>query len=264
MISFLRSIRKSLLMEHQQTDMPPSRSKPPAKSSMLTMRYLKYALGEILLVMIGILLALQVNNWNENRKTKLYEQTMLLEIKQQLILDQKMIQSWMPTLRGILHHIHEVVAIKSDPSYPADSLYTHLKAIKGFGIAISFNTSAYEGLKSGGLDKISNSKIRNLLTEIYGVSIPRTTSWINELVRESLFKRGALFNEIFDVTLVPGPEDTIISEFKLQDLAWLRSNRKLDEMLSELNWPIPITIRLMENLEQNMQMLIVLLNQELP
>lgn len=34
-----------------------------------TRRYLIYAVGEILLVMIGILLALQVNNWNEERKT---------------------------------------------------------------------------------------------------------------------------------------------------------------------------------------------------
>ena len=34
-------------------------------------RYLLYALGEILLVMIGILLALQVNNWNEQRKAKI-------------------------------------------------------------------------------------------------------------------------------------------------------------------------------------------------
>ena len=33
-----------------------------------TGKYLKYAIGEIVLVMIGILLALQVNNWNENRK----------------------------------------------------------------------------------------------------------------------------------------------------------------------------------------------------
>ena len=35
-----------------------------------TSQYLKYAIGEIILVMIGILLALQVNNWNENRKLK--------------------------------------------------------------------------------------------------------------------------------------------------------------------------------------------------
>lgn len=40
-----------------------------------TGRYLKYALGEIFLVMIGILLALQVNNWNESRKNRLEEQS---------------------------------------------------------------------------------------------------------------------------------------------------------------------------------------------
>ena len=41
-------------------------------------KYLKYALGEILLVMIGILLAVQVNNWNENRKTKIKEIKILM------------------------------------------------------------------------------------------------------------------------------------------------------------------------------------------
>jgi oligoribonuclease NrnB/cAMP/cGMP phosphodiesterase (DHH superfamily) len=42
-----------------------------------TGKYLKYAIGEIVLVMIGILLALQVNNWNESRKQH-YEETALL------------------------------------------------------------------------------------------------------------------------------------------------------------------------------------------
>ena len=35
-----------------------------------TGRYFKYAIGEIILVIIGILIALQINNWNENRKFK--------------------------------------------------------------------------------------------------------------------------------------------------------------------------------------------------
>jgi len=35
-----------------------------------TGRYLKYAIGEIVLVMIGILLALQVNTWNQKRQQK--------------------------------------------------------------------------------------------------------------------------------------------------------------------------------------------------
>ena len=49
MIKFFGKIRQNLLMENK------------------TGKYLKYALGEIVLVMIGILLALQINNWNENR-----------------------------------------------------------------------------------------------------------------------------------------------------------------------------------------------------
>jgi len=52
MIKFFRNIRQKLLSEGKTTN------------------YIKYAIGEIVLVMIGILLALQVNNWNENRKKK--------------------------------------------------------------------------------------------------------------------------------------------------------------------------------------------------
>ena len=50
MLTFLRKIRKSLIQ------------------SQSVRNYLVYAIGEILLVMVGILLALTVNNWNEARK----------------------------------------------------------------------------------------------------------------------------------------------------------------------------------------------------
>ena len=51
MINFFRRIRYNLLSENKAG------------------RYLKYAVGEIVLVVIGILIALQVNNWNEFKKT---------------------------------------------------------------------------------------------------------------------------------------------------------------------------------------------------
>lgn len=59
MIKFFRNIRKTLLAE--------------GKSS----KYLKYAIGEIVLVVIGILIALQANNWNEYRKERNVEQEYL-------------------------------------------------------------------------------------------------------------------------------------------------------------------------------------------
>ena len=49
-----------------------------------TGKYLKYAIGEIVLVMIGILLALQVNNWNEQRILKSEERNMLISLRSEL------------------------------------------------------------------------------------------------------------------------------------------------------------------------------------
>ena len=51
-------------------------------------RYLLYATGEILLVMIGILLALQVNNWNQNRLIKKQEKVLLEEIQSEFIYNE--------------------------------------------------------------------------------------------------------------------------------------------------------------------------------
>ena len=63
MIKFFRKIRQNLLMENK------------------TGQYFKYAIGEILLVIIGILIALQINNWNELNKTEAFELKMLNEIE---------------------------------------------------------------------------------------------------------------------------------------------------------------------------------------
>ena len=55
MIKFFRKIRYDLMEKNKNG------------------KYLKYAIGEILLVVIGILIALQINNWNELRKLKIIE-----------------------------------------------------------------------------------------------------------------------------------------------------------------------------------------------
>ena len=55
MIKFFRHIRQQLIRDNKMG------------------KYFKYAIGEIILVVIGILIALQINNWNENRKLKQQE-----------------------------------------------------------------------------------------------------------------------------------------------------------------------------------------------
>ena len=52
-----------------------------------TSKYLKYVLGEIVLVVLGILIALQINNWNEDKKRRNTEVNLLLELKDNLTTD---------------------------------------------------------------------------------------------------------------------------------------------------------------------------------
>jgi len=66
MIKFFRNIRQNLIMENK------------------TSKYLKYAIGEIVLVVIGILIALQVNNWNEDRKGQHWQRNFLRELNIEL------------------------------------------------------------------------------------------------------------------------------------------------------------------------------------
>ncbi|MFT4662486.1 MAG: hypothetical protein ACI8XB_002776 [Patiriisocius sp.] len=48
-----------------------------------TGKYFKYAIGEILLVVIGILIVLQINNWNSAQKDIAKEQQILLSLKEE-------------------------------------------------------------------------------------------------------------------------------------------------------------------------------------
>lgn len=63
MLTFFRKIRQKLLSQNKVT------------------RYLVYALGEIVLVVIGILLALQINTWNQNRLDRKQEQQLLAQLE---------------------------------------------------------------------------------------------------------------------------------------------------------------------------------------
>ena len=75
MIKFFRHIRQKLISQNRLS------------------KYLVYALGEIVLVMVGILLALQVNNWNEGRKLKKLEASYLKGILDDLKSDTSSINS---------------------------------------------------------------------------------------------------------------------------------------------------------------------------
>jgi hypothetical protein len=154
MIKFFRKIRYDLMGKNK------------------TGRYFKYATGEIILVVIGILIALQINNWNENRKLEQREVQILKEIKSDLFQTKKDIEEAVVRHREVLGSSKYVLdAIHHKMPY-SDSIYQGFaNASREFEVVPK--TSGFENLKTIGLNTISNDSLRIAISNIFQLRFTR-------------------------------------------------------------------------------------------
>ena len=130
-----------------------------------TGRYLKYAIGEIVLVMIGILLALQVNTWNNNRELKKEEQkilkSLLGEFKENLV---KFNNSY-------TFHLNRKRAIEYVMSTELNELSADSLMLLNRNINRNFTFDPFQGIynsviSSGKIELISNDILKNKISRI--------------------------------------------------------------------------------------------------
>ncbi|MHB1105914.1 MAG: DUF6090 family protein [Lutibacter sp.] len=149
MIKFFRKIRKKLLQEGK------------------TASYFKYAIGEIVLVVIGILIALQINNWNEFRKINHQELIILENILQDLRNDKiglnKIIERRISKASSadIMVSYYDGEKIKNLSDY-----YFHWTNLLYWEAHYPRNIAFKELINSGNMSIIKNAEIRNSLLEI--------------------------------------------------------------------------------------------------
>ncbi len=151
MIKFFRKIRYRLVSESKFS------------------KYLLYAGGEIVLVVIGILIALQINNWNQTSIRANLERKMLQELLTNLrkdSIDNAINARWYERVAKSARIINKTLEQKT-PWH--DSLANHYGNIYTHGIS-TYNTSAYDNLESIGFNLIKNDSIRIALTNLYGIS----------------------------------------------------------------------------------------------
>ena len=129
-------------------------------------KYLFYAFGEILLVVIGILIAMQINNWNEARKRKMQEIKTLKELRSDLFQNLTDIKSNIiryekskSSSKIILYHIENHLPY-------SDSLDKHFFNLIPY-VQFTINQTTYENLKSIGFDLISNDSLRASISNLY-------------------------------------------------------------------------------------------------
>ena len=144
MIKFFRHIRKNLLSQGK------------------TGKYFKYAIGEILLVVIGILIALQLNNWNENRKKRAQEQALLVQLQSEFNSNLKQLDEKITIRKNmynsslkLLHYIDNPVGIHND------SILKHLVQTT---LSPTFNPISTDFIGTGRIQLLQNNRLKELLT----------------------------------------------------------------------------------------------------
>ncbi|SMD42822.1 hypothetical protein SAMN00777080_1387 [Aquiflexum balticum DSM 16537] len=148
MISFFRKIRQKLLSQNRVT------------------RYLVYALGEIFLVVIGILIALQVNNWNEGRKLNKQKAVLLENLEQDFEENQKRLDLIIGFLNDREKYARHILALLDSLPEKLDSIPT-VFALERAGFVHYFNPTqpTYEEMKSSGtLSLISNKELKRVMS----------------------------------------------------------------------------------------------------
>ena len=137
--------------------------------SMETAKYLRYAVGEIVLVVIGILIALQVNNWNEYRKEKVEEKKILLSLHNE-------ISNNLESLQVVIEEKNKIIDVNQyiidntgkngewKSMKPLDSLMNYI-SLSGW-IFVPQNGVLNEIINSGKLLLIENDLIKNEIASL--------------------------------------------------------------------------------------------------
>lgn len=136
-------------------------------------RYLLYALGEIILVVAGILIALQINTWNDQRKARIQEKQMLINIKEALQTDlEKTIKENIAESEVRIHTAQSLISARDRGIRIPDSIQ---KTFISLGMNREFRpvVTPFRILESRGLDLISNEELKYAIIDLYTLEYGR-------------------------------------------------------------------------------------------
>jgi len=150
MIPFFRKLRKQLANDN----------KP--------LKYMRYAIGEIVLVVIGILIALSINNWNEARKDALLEKKYLESIRKELEINIKTATSEKQFQDFQIQNVEVILnCLDSNCTDNQTELAVAIEHV-GFQTTVNFTKNVWNELyATGNIGILQNDSIKNNLVELY-------------------------------------------------------------------------------------------------
>jgi len=218
MIKFFRHIRKSLLSEGKTT------------------KYFKYAIGEIVLVVIGILIALSINNWNETRKAKIrsieYHERIAEDLERIIKTSENLNATAKQVLTSIEHTVRLLESNKDLNTKDKEVVDYALIWMSRFNYSFS-ELSTYEEMKSSGdLGLIYDKNIRRDLVNFHdlivsvdgifnrlGATITNGQSFLDKYVKSKVNPETLEITHIYNFKGM-AKDKTFINEFSRIAVHW--------------------------------------------
>ncbi|WP_296700582.1 DUF6090 family protein [Algoriphagus sp.] len=194
-------------------------------------KYLKYAIGEIVLVVIGILIALGVNNWNEERIGRNQEKKILKDLYQEfdaaaieLQADLTARERYLRAAKALQHH-----HLTNEPlNLPGDSIKSFMRDL----LSTRFYSTAHPILDdlsaSGGLELIQSDSIRLVL----GIYLEERNRYTSVEEREGSFTYEQIvpfFSKAFNLSYIEN--DLMGSQEFEQKLMDMRANNQFGSLI---------------------------------
>lgn len=203
--------------------------------------YFLYAVGEILLVVVGILIALQINNKNESRKLVQKEIEILQLLQESLAKDlvkfQKVSSFYKvseKSIKRVLNHLENNLPYE-------DTLATDFFNTTIYYVQSSFTNGPFETLKSSGLELISNTNLRLKIVDVYDdwdITMEAGENRYIELIMDAgLNKHDLRFDEFLHGTF---KNDVVLGVMNPTDYKSLKEDKKyiysLKTQLNLMGW----------------------------
>jgi hypothetical protein len=238
MIKFFRKIRQNLLSEGQ------------------TGKYLKYAIGEIVLVVVGILIAISINNWNERIKTQEKVDLFLTSLKSDLINDLSSISNIIKIQEQRLKALEGSIALGNNPQLKEILENNHTD-----GISIGRNwtfypvAGAYKAASGTGLiESLQNDNLKKDIINLYEYNYNRINynGRLTDDRNDLLEWESRMYSDYSNVKLIYNEKGLLDKDF-LKKLGYVaRFTSAYIILVKDTKLAIENTIKSIESFEQSL------------
>jgi len=251
MIKFFRHIRQQLVIENK------------------TGKYFKYAIGEIILVVIGILIALSINNWNEDRKTRATEIIFLKNIKADLELNLVSLDEFIDSRQEAIKSSKIIIDYFNNPN----GINFNTFNLHSINVMVWFpfqqNDNTYQELiNSGQLSIISNKNIKDHMQNMQ--SSFKTISFVENEMQQDF--ESYLYDPFFstadvDVSMrnldAQTEQRSDIPEINAEQVTTLLQNMKFKNGFALASYNSDLLITEYSNMKETTSKLILLIDDEI-